>query len=189
VPGTGRFPANAPPEKIHGSNLPVSVLGALILWFGWFGFNGGSTLTLNQQVATIIVDTVLAGVGGMIASLVIGWITRGIPDVELLINGSLAGLVGITASCHAVTASSSVVIGVIAAVVAIAIDGLLVKCRIDDAVGAIPVHLGAGIWGTIAVALFGKPELLATGLSRIEQLEVQVLGVISCFILAFGLAI
>lgn len=185
---TGRFPANAPPEKIHGSNLPVSVLGTLILWFGWFGFNGGSTLTLNQQVATIIVDTVLAGVGGMIAGLAIGWIWRGIPDVELLMNGSLAGLVGITASCHAVTASSSVMIGAIAAVVAIAIDGLLVKFRIDDAVGAIPVHLGAGIWGTLAVALFGQPELLATGLSRIEQLEVQVLGIISCFILAFGLA-
>lgn len=185
---TGRFPSNEPPEKIQGSNLPVSVLGALILWFGWFGFNGGSTLMLNEQVATIIVDTVLAGVAGMISGLAIGWIIRGIPDVELLINGSLAGLVAITASCHAVTVLSAVAIGAIGAVVAIAVDALLVKLRIDDAIGAIPVHLGAGIWGTLAVGLFGDLELLGTGLSRTEQLEVQLLGIFNCGLLAFGLA-
>ena len=187
-PRSGRFPPNQPPTKIHGSNLPVSVLGALILWFGWFGFNGGSTLTLNDQVAQIIVDTVLAGVAGMISGLAIGWILRGIPDVELLINGSLAGLVAITASCHAVTAPSAVAIGAIGAVVAIAVDDLLVKLHIDDAVGAIPVHLGAGIWGTLAVALFGDRDRLGTGLSRIEQLQVQLLGIVTCFIFAFGLA-
>lgn len=187
-PRTGRFPPNELPAKIHGSNLPLSVLGALILWLGWFGFNGGSTLALNEQVAPIIVDTVLAGVAGMISGLVFGWIFRGIPDVELLINGSLAGLVAITASCHLVTAPSAVAIGAIGSLVAIAVDDLLVKLHIDDAVGAIPVHLGAGIWGTLAVALFGDLDRLGTGLSRIQQLQIQVLGIICCFILAFGLA-
>jgi Amt family ammonium transporter len=120
-------------------------------------------------VAQIIVDTVLAGVAGMISGLVIRWIIRGIPDVELLINASLAGLVAITASCHGVTAPSAVAIGAIGSLVAIAVDYLLVKLRIDDAVGAIPVHLGAGIWGTLAVGLFGDRDPLGTGLSKIEQ--------------------
>ena len=184
----GRFPKFGKAEKIHGSNLPISVLGALILWLGWFGFNGGSTLALNEDVARVIVNTVLAGVAGMMTALITGWWSREIPEVDRLINGSLAGLVAITACCHGVTAISAVTIGAIAGLVAIAVEYLLARFQLDDAVGAVPVHLGGGIWGTLAVALFGKPELLGTGLSRLEQLGVQVLGIVSCFILAFGIA-
>ncbi|MGD1809231.1 ammonium transporter [Dapis sp. BLCC M126] len=184
-PRTGRFPRDRPPEKIHGSNLPLSVLGAMLIWFGWFGFNGGSTLALNGQVAGIIVNTVLASVAGMMTALGIGWYIRGIPGVELLINGTLAGLVAITAACHAVTAFSAIVIGIVGGVVSILVEQALEKIRVDDAVGAIPVHLGAGIWGTLAVALFGKAEVLGTGLSLSQQFTVQLLGVCAAFLLGF----
>ncbi len=80
-PRSGRFPKNGPPQKIHGSNIPLSVLGAMLLWFGWFGFNGGSTFALNGQVASIIVNTVLGGVGGMMAALAVGWWRRHIPPM------------------------------------------------------------------------------------------------------------
>ncbi|WP_293158194.1 ammonium transporter [Okeania sp. SIO2C9] len=186
-PRTGRFPPGRPPEKIHGSNLPLSVLGAMLIWFGWFGFNGGSTLVLNGQVAGIIVNTVLASVGGMLTTLGIGWYIRRIPSVELLINGTLSGLVGITAACHAVTAFSAIFIGVIAAIVTMLVEQALEKIRVDDAVGAIPVHLGGGIWGTLAVALFGKAEVLGTGLSLSQQLTVQLLGIFAAFLLGFCL--
>ncbi|MEB3831558.1 ammonium transporter [Phormidium sp. CCY1219] len=185
-PRAGRFPKQGKPEKIHGSNLPISVLGALILWLGWFGFNGGSTLALNEQVAGIIVDTVLAGVAGMMSAMTLAWRARGIPDVDVLVNGSLAGLVAITASCHAVTGLSAVTIGAIGGAVALGVDAVLVRLKIDDAVGAIPVHLGGGIWGTLAVAWFGQSDLLNTGLTRLQQFGVQFLGTFACFVLAFG---
>jgi len=184
-PRTGRFPRDRPPEKIHGSNLPLSVLGAMLIWFGWFGFNGGSTLALNGQVASIFVNTILGSVAGMLTTLGIGWYIRGIPGVELLINGTLAGLVAITASCHAVTAFSAVVIGAIGGIINILVEQALEKIGVDDAVGAIPVHLGAGIWGTLAVALFGKAEVLGTGLSFTQQFTVQLLGVCAAFLLGF----
>ncbi|NET43534.1 ammonium transporter [Okeania sp. SIO2B3] len=186
-PRTGRFPPGRPPEKIHGSNLPLSVLGAMLIWFGWFGFNGGSTLALNEQVAGIIVNTILASAAGMIITLGITWYIRGIPSVEGLINGTLSGLVGITAACHAVTAFSAILIGIISAIVTMLVEQALEKIRVDDAVGAIPVHLGAGIWGTLAVAFFGKAEVLDTGLSFSQQLTVQLLGILAAFLLGFCL--
>ena len=184
----GRFPPGGEPQKIHGSNLPISVLGTMLLWFGWFGFNGGSTLALNDRVATIIVNTVLSGVAGMITCLAIGWRTRQIPDVNLLINGGLAGLVAITAPCHAVNGLSAVIIGAVGGLVMMAVDSLLLRFRIDDAVGAVPVHLGAGVWGTLAVALFGQGELLGTNLNRFQQFGVQGLGVLAAFAVAFCLS-
>ncbi|MBE9129655.1 MULTISPECIES: ammonium transporter [unclassified Coleofasciculus] len=183
----GRFPADRPSRKIHGSNLPLSVLGVMLLWFGWLGFNGGSTLRLTEQVAGIMGHTILAGVAGMIAAVVIGWKHHQVPDVKLLLNGSLAGLVSVTASCHAVTTPFAVLIGAMGGAVMILVSNLLEHWKIDDAVDAVPVHLGAGVWGTLAVALFGEPELLNTGLSRISQVGVQLLGIIVAGIWAFGL--
>ncbi len=186
-PRLGRFAADGTQNKIHGSNLPMSVLGALLLFVGWFGFNGGSTLALDLSVAHIIANTTLAGAFGAVAALVIGWYTRGIPDVELVINGSLAGLVAITANCHAVGAADAMAIGIGGAGVMLATDALLCRLRIDDAVGAVPVHLGAGIWGTLAVAIFGDLEILGTDLSRVEQLMVQVAGILASGAWAFGI--
>ena len=187
-PREGRFPPDGPPQKIPGHNLPVAMLGTVLLWLGWFGFNGGSALSVNEQVPGLIANTILAGAAGLVATLAIGWPLRGRPDVDLVINGSLAGLVSITASCHAVTAFSAVAIGGVGGITMLGVNYLLERYHIDDPVSAIPVHAGGGVWGTLAVALFGKPEILATGLDPNTQLLIQVLGVLVCFLWAFGIA-
>ena len=184
-PRKGRFPSGEASRKIHGHDIPMSVLGVFLLWLGWFGFNGGSTLAMNEQVPRIIVNTLLAGATGMLTALAIGWRWKGYPDVSFLINGSLAGLVAITASCHAVDALSAVIIGSLGSLAMLLLEFVLESLQIDDAVGAIPVHLGAGIVGTLSVALFGQPELLKTGLSFMGQLRAQGVGVIVCGLWAF----
>jgi Amt family ammonium transporter len=187
-PRQGRFPLVGVHRKINGSNLPMSVLGVLLLWVGWFGFNGGSTLALNDQVAGIITNTFLAGASGVMATLTVGWIIRKQADAELVIFGSIAGLVAITASAHAVSTVSALTIGGIGGIVMLGVDYLMDYLHIDDAVGAIPVHLGAGIWGTLAVAIFGKEEILATGISHWGQLLIQTTGIGVCFLWTFGLS-
>jgi len=185
-PRLGRFPDEGPPRKFTSQNVPYAVLGVLLLWMGWFGFNGGSTFEANEKVPLILVNTTLAGSAGLLTALAVGWPLRGRPEVDLLLNGSLGGLVAITASCHAVDAPSALFIGAIGAVVMLACTWLLERFRIDDVVGAIPVHAGAGVWGTIAVALFADVDVLGTNLSRPAQLGVQLLGVATCFLWAFG---
>jgi len=121
-------------------------------------------------------------------TLTIGWIIRKQADAELVIFGSIAGLVAITASAHAVSAASALAIGGIGGIVMLGVDYLMDYLHIDDAVGAIPVHLGAGIWGTLAVAIFGRKEILATGLGLWDQLLIQAIGIGVCFLWTFGLA-
>ncbi len=183
----GRFPHNAPPQKIPGANLPLAALGVLLLYIGWLGFNGGSTLALNSQVIPILTNSILAGSTGMVAALLVGSLLRGRAEVDLIMNGCLAGLVAITANAHVVTAVSAALIGAIGGLVMLLTNQLLLRFRIDDAIGAIPVHLGAGIWGTLAVGLFGQLDLLNTGLSRGEQIGVQLLGIAACFLWTFFL--
>lgn len=187
-PRAGRFPPAGASRKIHGSDLPLSVLGVLLLWIGWFGFNGGSTLALNDHVAGIITNTFLAGASGMMVTLTIGWILRRQADVELVMFGAVAGLVAITASAHAVNAISAIAIGGIGGIVMLGVEYLLEYLHIDDAVGAVPVHLGAGIWGTLAVAIFGETELLNTGLNLGEQILIQATGIGVCFLWTFGIS-
>jgi Amt family ammonium transporter len=184
-PRRGRFPEDGPPREINASNLPLTVLGAFLLWFGWFGFNGGSTLALDASVPLIVVRTTLAGVAGGASNLLLGWMLTRTPKITYLVNGVLGGLVAITANCHVVTCQASVIIGLVAGAVCLGVEILLERLRIDDAVGAIPVHLGCGIWGILAVAFFGDPELLKTGLSMPEQLWVQCVGVFAAFVVAF----
>ncbi len=186
-PREGRFPPGGKPRNFTGSNIPLSVLGVCLLWLGWFGFNGGSTLAVNRQIAGVLANTVLAGAAGMVITLGVGWVRLGRPDVRLVINGSLAGLVAITASCHAVSSASAVAIGGIAGLVMLGVEHLLEHYRIDDAVGAVPVHLGAGIWGTLAVALFGEPAALGTGLDRVSQAGIQGLGIVACGVWSLGI--
>jgi methyl-accepting chemotaxis protein len=187
-PRTGRFPADGPPAKIQGGNYPLALLGTLLLWFGWIGFNGGSTLAFNDQVPHIIAHTMIAGASGMLTAVAIGWKRDGLPETKHVMNGSLAGLVAITASCNAVTGSSAVLIGAIGAVVMLVMESLLEKWRIDDVVGAVPVHGAAGVWGTIAVGVFGQSEDLNTGLDWGSQIGVQMFGALVCFVWAFGAA-
>jgi len=185
----GRFPADAPPQKIQGSNLPMAMLGVMLLWFGWIGFNGGSTLNFNEQVAGIILNTIIAGAAGMLMSGLVSLLRYKHIEVELLMNGSIAGLVAITASCHAVSTLHAFLIGAMGGVVMMLVSRGLEHLRIDDAVDAIAVHGGAGAWGTLAVALFGQLDLLGTDLSRWQLLGVQLLGIGVCFAWAFGLTL
>lgn len=188
---TGRF-ANSDngswqARKIHGSNLPFSVLGAMLLWVGWFGFNGGSTFALTSQIPIIIVHTVLAGAAGMIGAGVFGWYRLGRVEVETLINGSIAGLVSITAGCNAVSTPIAIVIGATGGIIMLLTAELIERRGIDDGVDAVALHGFAGAWGTLAVGLFGDLNILGTGLSRLSQVLIQLLGIGAGFLWSFGL--
>jgi Amt family ammonium transporter len=185
----GRFPKDGPPRRIPGSSVPLASFGVLLLWFGWFGFNAGSTLFIdNVSVPRIITNTVIAGASGMVVTLLVGWQQRKRAEIDLLLNGVLAGAVAITANCHAVSMASAAVIGGVGGVIMLTASNLLERWRLDDAVGAIPVHLASGIWGTLAVGIFGDPALLGTGLGRAEQVWVQFVGILLCGVWSFGTA-
>ena len=178
-PRFGRFKKDNTLQKFNGSNLPLAALGTLILWFGWFGFNGGSNGALDDAVPLILVNTFLSAAAGLIASLAFGYLILKKVESHYIINGPLAGLVSITAACHAVDQLSAIAIGVIGGIIASYGNSILEKFKIDDVVGAIPVHLFAGIWGTLAVALFGNADLLGTDLTMGNQLKVQIIGILS----------
>jgi len=180
----GRFSPGAPSMAPH--NLPMATIGALILWFGWFGFNGGSALGLTDRVPLILLNTNLAAAAGGLAALGFSAYYEKRANVGQTINGVIAGLVGVTASCNIVSPISAVAIGAIAGVISILGTYLLERRRIDDVVGAIPVHAFCGLWGTLAVALFGSESAFGDGVSRWQQLGVQCLGAGSCFVWAFG---
>ena len=182
-PRFGRFTRNR--EGIEGHNIPLSILGVLFLWIGWFGFNGGSTLAIDESVPLVLVNTALGGAAGGIAATACAWIAIGRPDIRLMANGPIAGLVGVTANCNIVTSSEAVLIGAIAGLIGLSVTTLLERLRIDDAVGAVPAHLAAGIWGTLAVALFGDTSAFG-GADRLTQLGVQALGVAAIGAYAFG---
>ena len=189
---TGRFQdkngSNEEANRIHGSNLPFSVLGAMLLWVGWFGFNGGSTFALSDRIPIIIVHTVLSGAAGMISAGILGRYRQEKFEVETLINGSLAGLVAITAGCNSVTTPVAMVIGATGGSLMLLTKGWIEHWGIDDGVDAVAIHGCAGAWGTLAVGLFGDLEILGTGLSRYGQILVQFLGIGVCFAWSFGLA-
>ena len=184
----GRFSQGGRSYPIQGSNIPFSVLGALILWFGWIGFNGGSTLALNEQVPGIVINTVMAGVGGMLTAAVLSSVRHRMLEVCHLINGALAGLVAVTACCHVINVPLSVIVGGSGAAVALLASQLLERWQIDDAVDAFPVHGAAGMWGTLCVGLFGQLDLIDTGLSRGSQILVQLFGTGVAAAWTFGLA-
>ena len=165
--------------KFTGSSFPLAVLGTLILWFGWFGFNGGSNGAMDDAVPLILINTFLAAAFGLLTGLGISFALFKKPDPYYVILGPLAGLVAITAGCNSMTSVTSIFVGVIGAVIAIIVNELLNKFEIDDVVGAVPVHLAAGVWGTLAVGLFSDLEILGTGLTRLEQIKAQFIGIVS----------
>ncbi|MGB2926810.1 MAG: ammonium transporter [Limnothrix sp.] len=179
---TGRF-VDGKSHPIHGSDLVMSVFGTMLLWFGWLGFNAGSTLAFNEQVPGILLNTVLAGVGGLLGAGSLKAIQTNNISVSALMNGCLAGLVAITACCHVVSTPIALVVGMTGGFVMLLGEYCLERWQIDDAIAAIPVHGFAGVWGTLCVALFGKAELLALG--RWQQLAVQALGILIAFLWTF----
>ncbi len=183
-PRIGKY-SKANKGKFTGSSFPLAVLGTLILWFGWFGFNGGSNGAMDEAVPLILINTFLSASFGLLTGLGISFLLFKKPDPYYIILGPLAGLVAITAGCNSMTSVVSIFVGVIGAVVAIFVNELLNKYEIDDVVGAIPVHLAAGVWGTLAVGFFSNLETLGTDLSRLEQIKVQFIGVIAIGLFAF----
>ena len=177
-PRIGKY-SEANKGKFTGSSFPLAVLGTLILWFGWFGFNGGSNGAMDETVPLILINTFLAAAFGLLTGLGISFAFFKKPDPYYVILGPLAGLVAITAGCNSMTSVTAIFVGIIGAIISIFVNEILNKFEIDDVVGAVPVHLAAGIWGTLAVGLFSDLELLGTGLTRLEQIEVQFIGVIS----------
>lgn len=191
----GKFGPKGEIRAIPGHNIALATLGMFILWFGWYGFNPGSTLGLSGGLAEIaarvaVTTTLAAGAGGVTAMLISKAITKRY-DPGLTINGILGGLVGITAGTATVEPWAAVLIGSIAAMVVYGATIMLEKLKIDDPVGAVPVHMGAGIWGVLAVGLFSSESLLANagyqdpssyGLllgGGFEQIAMQLVGIAS----------
>lgn len=181
-PRIGRFDDD---KGIEPNSVTLTSLGVFLLWFGWLGFNGGSTLAASDRVPIIITNTIVGGVFGIVSTLVLTRIRYGKPRALDILNGSLGGLVAVTANCDAVLPWMAAVIGFVGGIVVIYTGNLLERLKFDDAVGAIPVHLGAGIWGTVAVALFVSPP---AGLGMLSFLGVQLLGVVVVALYVFPLA-
>ncbi len=156
-PREGKY-RNGQINALPGHNMSIATLGCLILWIGWFGFNPGSELAANNAVPYIAVTTNLAAAAGGITATFTSWTKDGKPDLSMTINGILAGLVGITAGCNAVSYWGAVIIGAIAGVIVVFSVAFFDSIRIDDPVGATSVHLVNGIWGTLAVGIFTFAE-------------------------------
>ncbi len=178
-------------KAIPGHNIPLASLGVFILWFGWFGFNAGSTTAgTDLTIATIAVTTNLSAAAGAITSLFYSWLRFGKPDPSMALNGALAGLVAITAGCAYVSPLSAIIIGLVAGVlVVISVEFFDKVLNIDDPVGAVSVHGVCGVFGTIAVGLFAQEAYGGiNGLffgGGFRQLGVQLLGVLSVFAWTF----
>ncbi len=186
-PRFGRFNPDGSSNFIGGHSMPLVTLGVFILWFGWYGFNAGSSLGMEDPglVARVVMNTTLAAAAGAIAAMITAWIKFGKPDLALALSGALGGLVGITAPCAVVGDGASIYIGIAAGVLVIYGVDWLNRLQIDDPVGAIPVHGICGVWGTLAVGLFGQEILGAPtdGLfygGGFGSLGIQSLGVVAC---------
>ena len=175
-PRKGKFMPNDTSSIALPSNLPLASVGAFLLWFGWFGFNAGSTLTATDvRIGHIAIVTMLSAAAGGAATLIYTLFRYGRSDAPSVINGSLAGLVGITAGCAFVSDRAAILIGIVSGLFMMAATNWLEAKRIDDPVGAFPVHAVSGIWGTIAVGLFASDGGLLTG-GGWHLLGIQLLG-------------
>ena len=163
-PRIGKYSANGKVQPIPGHNMGFATLGTLILWLGWFGFNPGSTMAADVElIATVALNTNMAAAAGCLAATAVAWIVLGKPDLSMILNGTLAGLVAITAPCAFVTTGSSVIIGTMAGVLVVCAVLFFDRVKVDDPVGALSVHLVNGVFGTLAVGLFATEGGLFTG--------------------------
>lgn len=193
-PRIGRFTKDGAPRVIPGHSISLATLGVFILWLGWFGFNPGSQLAATganaDAISLVAANTNMAAAGGALAAMITAWIITKKPDLGQTLNGVLAGLVAITASCAWVTPAASIIIGAVGGVIVVVGAIALERAKIDDPVSAVPVHLMNGVWGTLAVGLFATDTgLLATG--NPGQLIAQAVGVLAfaAWCLATGYAL
>ncbi len=186
-PRIGKYAPDGKPKAILGHNIPLAALGVFILWFGWFGFNAGSTTTGDGSIGYIAVTTNLAAAAGAIVAMSVSWVVMKKPDASMALNGALAGLVSVTAPCDGVSPIGAILIGAIGG--ALVVGSVLFidrRLKIDDPVGAVSVHGVCGAWGTLAVGLFNTDSGLLYG-GGLKQLGVQLLGAGAAFFWAFGL--
>jgi Amt family ammonium transporter len=183
-------------RAIPGHNLALATIGTFILWFGWFGFNPGSTMAADAgAIACIAVTTNTAAAGAIITATITSWLLLGKPDLGMTLNGCLAGLVAITAPCAFVSISSALIIGLIAGVLVVLAVMMFDRLRIDDPVGALSVHLVNGIFGTLCVGLFAQDKItgVATGNGLfygggLHLLTVQLTAVLTVALFVFGIS-
>lgn len=179
-PRLGKY-VNGKTKAIMGHNMPLVTIGVFLLWLGWFGFNGGSVLSADPAlVSYTLVTTSLAAAAGIIGAMILTWTVQKKPDLSMVLNGALAGLVGITAGADSVSIMSSIIIGLVAGALVVLSVISLDKLKLDDPVGAISVHLVCGIWGTLAVGIFGDFSFLT------QLIGVAAYGAVS-FVFAFML--
>ncbi|MHC4870636.1 MAG: ammonium transporter [Planctomycetota bacterium] len=182
-PRSGKYGSDGKSKAIPGHNIPLAALGVFILWFGWFGFNPGSTVEAVSDIGYIAVTTNLAAAAGAITAMLSVWIKYGKPDISMSLNGVLGGLVAITAGCASVTPLGAIIIGGLAGIlVVIAVEFIDKVLKIDDPVGAVSVHGVCGAWGTTALAFFLKEGAEASVLT-------QLIGAAAMFVWAFGLGL
>ncbi|MEI4771862.1 ammonium transporter [Psychrobacillus sp. FJAT-51614] len=191
-PRIGRFNKDGSANNIAGHNQVYTALGVLILWVGWFGFNAGSTVSVDAAFfGFVALNTTLAAAAGAVAATLISWVVLGKSDIPTILNGALAGLVAITASCAFVDVWASVIIGFIGGVIVFYSARFFEKRKIDDPIYALSVHGAAGVWGTLSTGFFATPELASVGKPGLfygggfEQLGVQLMGVVACGLFAF----
>ena len=167
----GRFDKDGRPLAIPGHNLPLAAAGVLILWLGWFGFNGGSVLSADPELTSLtLVTTCLAAAAGGVSSAIFSNILYKNYDLTMFMNGVLGGLVGITAGADQMSPGDAILIGIIAGIIIVLAVALIDKVKLDDPVGAVAVHLFCGIWGTLAVGIFGE-------MAGLNQFFIQLAGV------------
>ncbi|QUG42568.1 ammonium transporter [Psychrobacillus sp. INOP01] len=191
-PRIGKFNKDGSANNLAGHNQVYTALGVLILWVGWFGFNAGSTVSVDAAFfGYVALNTTLAAGAGAVAATLISWVVLGKSDIPTILNGALAGLVAITASCAFVDVWASVVIGLIAGVLVFYSARFFEKRKVDDPIYALSVHGAAGVWGTLSTGFFATPELASVGKAGLfyggglDQLGVQLMGVVSCGLFAF----
>ena len=193
-PRIGKYRHDGTANPIPGHSLVLGTLGVFLLWIGWFGFNPGSYTAGVGSIGRVAMTTNLAACAGTVAALATAWAIMGKPDLTMALNGSLAGLVAITAPCDLVTANASIVIGLVAGVLVVLSVFALDKAHVDDPVGAVSVHCVNGVWGTLAVGLFAAPVAAGYGNDvpgllyggGLRLLGVQALGALCTAAWAFG---
>lgn len=188
-PRLGKYDADGKPKAIPGHNIPIAALGVFILWFGWFGFNPGSTTVGEGLIGYIAITTNLAAAAGALTAMFTAWTIMKKPDASMTLNGALAGLVAITCPCDGVSSVAAIIIGAIAGILVVLsvlfIDRVL---KVDDPVGAVSVHAVNGVWGTLSAGLFNMETGFFYG-GGLKQLGVQALGAGTAFLWAFGLGL
>ena len=177
--------SNGSRKAIMGHSMPLATIGVFLLWLGWFGFNGGSVLSADAEtVSFVLVTTCLASAAGIVGAMATSWIAQKKPDLTMALNGSLAGLVGITAGADSVSVNAATLIGLVAGILVVISVLLFDRAKIDDPVGAISVHLVCGIWGTLAVGIFNSEHSFIT-----QLIGVLCYGVfcVVCAVVLFGI--